>query len=93
MKVIAVAEIATLAFADPDRFHGRTLELADNDRTPPEYAAATDHPVRYQEPDETYAASLGESIAYTWRLTRETGGRADVETTRRIHPTRRTFDT
>lgn len=54
---------------------------------PPEYAAATGHPVHYQELDEANPASLGESTAYTWRLMRETGGRADIETTRRIHPT------
>ncbi|MEU0876212.1 NmrA family NAD(P)-binding protein [Nocardia brasiliensis] len=101
MKVIAVAdiaEIAALAFADPDRFHGQTLELAGDALTPPDaavaIAAATGHPVRYQELDEAYAASLGESIAYTWRLMRETGGwRADIDTVRAIHPTLRTFDT
>ncbi len=101
MKVIAVAdvaEIAALAFADPDRFHGQTLELAGDALTPSDaaaaIAAATGHPVRYQELDEAYAASLGESIAYTWRLMRETGGwRADIDTVRAIHPTLRTFDT
>ncbi|WP_405165958.1 NmrA/HSCARG family protein [Nocardia sp. NBC_01499] len=101
MKVIAlsdIADIAALAFADPDRFHGKTLELAGDALTPPAAAEAitnaTGHPVRYQELDESAAASLGDSIAHTWRLLRSTGGwRADIPAIREIHPGLRTFDT
>ncbi|WP_194834708.1 NmrA family NAD(P)-binding protein [Nocardia sp. XZ_19_369] len=101
LKVIAladIADIAALAFADPDRFHGRTLELAGDALTPPDaaaaIAAATGHPVRYQELDESAAAELGEMIADTWRLVRATGGwHADIAATREIHPGLRTFDT
>jgi uncharacterized protein YbjT (DUF2867 family) len=101
MKVIAVADIAhiaALAFADPDRFHGRTLELAGDALTPPAAAAAiteaTGHPVRYQELTESDAATLGNTIAHTWHLMRSTGGwRADIATVREIHPGLRTFDT
>ncbi|QBS40439.1 NmrA family NAD(P)-binding protein [Nocardia sp. CS682] len=101
LKVIAlddIADIAALTFADPDRFHGRTLELAGDALTPPAAAAAitaaTGHPVRYQELDEAAAAELGEMIAHTWRLVRATGGwRADIAATREIHPGLRTFDT
>ncbi|CAM4025155.1 NmrA family NAD(P)-binding protein [Nocardia ninae] len=101
LKVIAladIADIAALAFADPDRFHGRTLELAGDALTPPDaaaaIAAATGHPVRYQELDEAAAAELGDMIAHTWRLVRATGGwHADIAATREIHPGLRTFDT
>ncbi|MFG1795499.1 NmrA family NAD(P)-binding protein [Nocardia sp. NPDC049149] len=101
MKIIAladIADIAAMAFADPDRFHGRTLELAGDALTPPVAAAAiteaTGHQVRYQELDESDAAALGDVIAHTWRLMRATGGwRADIATVREIHPGLRTFDT
>ncbi|MFI9407431.1 NmrA family NAD(P)-binding protein [Nocardia sp. NPDC052316] len=101
LKVIAladIADIAALAFADPDRFHGRTLELAGDALTPPDAAAAiaeaTGYPVRYQELDESAAAELGPMIAHTWRLVRATGGwHADIAATREIHPGLRTFDT
>ncbi|MFD6156784.1 NmrA family NAD(P)-binding protein [Nocardia sp. NPDC060256] len=101
MKVIAladIADIAALAFADPDRLHGKTLELAGDALTPPTAAEAitkaTGHQVRYQELDEAAAAELGDSIAHTWRLIRATGGwRADIAAIREIHPGLRTFDT
>ncbi|MFI6999592.1 NmrA family NAD(P)-binding protein [Nocardia sp. NPDC050175] len=101
MKVIAladIADIAALAFADPDRLHGKTLELAGDALTPRTAAEAitkaTGHPVRYQELDEAAAAELGDSIAHTWRLMRATGGwRADIAAIREIHPGLRTFDT
>ncbi|WP_084654514.1 NmrA family NAD(P)-binding protein [Nocardia altamirensis] len=101
MKVIAladIADIAALAFADPDRFHSRTLELAGDSLTPPAAATAitetTGHQVRYQELDESDAAALGDMIAHTWRLMRDSGGwRADIAALREIHPGLRTFDT
>ncbi|MFI6168187.1 NmrA family NAD(P)-binding protein [Nocardia sp. NPDC051052] len=100
MKVIALADIAAiaaLAFADPDRLHGKTLELAGDAVTPSSAAEAitnaTGHPVHYQELDEAAAAELGDSIARTWRLMRATGGwRADIAALREIHPALRTFD-
>ncbi|MFE9575865.1 NmrA family NAD(P)-binding protein [Nocardia sp. NPDC006044] len=100
MKVIAladIADIAALAFADPDRWHGKTLELAGDAPTPPAAAEAisraTGHPIRYQELDETAAAELGDAIAQAWRLMRTTGGwRADIAAVREIHPGLRTFD-
>ncbi|MBF6202939.1 NmrA family NAD(P)-binding protein [Streptomyces gardneri] len=101
MKVIALADIgdiAGLVFADPDRFHGRVLELAGDALTPHAAAAAisaaTGHPVRYQEIGEADADALGVAIGNTWRLLRRTGGwRADIEEIREIHPGLRTFDT
>ncbi|MGY2086671.1 NmrA family NAD(P)-binding protein [Nocardia gipuzkoensis] len=101
MKVIALADIgdiAALIFADPERFHGRVLELAGDVLVPPAAAtaisAATGHPVRYHEVGEADADALGPEIGNTWRLMRHTGGwRADVEEIREIHPGLRTFDT
>ncbi|MGY1944510.1 NmrA family NAD(P)-binding protein [Nocardia asiatica] len=101
MKVIALADIgdiAARAFAEPERFHGRVLELAGDALTPSAAAAAisaaTGHPVRYHEVSEADADALGSEIGNTWRLLRHTGGwRADVEEIRAIHPGLRTFDT
>ncbi|MEU2088369.1 NmrA family NAD(P)-binding protein [Nocardia beijingensis] len=101
MKVIAVADIgdiAGLAFADPDRFHGRVLELAGDVLVPPVAAAAisaaTGHQVSYHEVGEAEADAIGAEIGNTWRLMRHTGGwRADVDEIRAIHPALRTFDT
>ncbi|WP_327119968.1 NmrA family NAD(P)-binding protein [Nocardia sp. NBC_01730] len=101
MKVIALADIgdiAALAFADPEGFDGRVLELAGDAITPPAAVAAiskaTGHEVRYHEISEADADALGEEIGNTWRLLRHTGGWiADVEQIREIHPGLRTFDT
>ncbi|MGW5727607.1 NmrA family NAD(P)-binding protein [Nocardia beijingensis] len=101
MKVIAVADIgdiAGLVFADPDRFHGRVLELAGDVLVPPvataAISAATGHQVSYHEVGEAEADAIGAEIGNTWRLMRHTGGwRADVDEIRAIHPGLRTFDT
>lgn len=98
IAVADIADIAALAFADPDRFHAHTLELAGDAITPLAAAEAitraTGHPIRYQELAESEVAHLGESIVRTWQLVRETGGwRADIPALREIHPGLRTFDT
>ncbi|MBL7253135.1 NmrA family NAD(P)-binding protein [Paractinoplanes lichenicola] len=96
MQVIAVediAEFAALAFADPERFAGRTLELAGDQPTPVEAAAliseATGVPVRYEELTEDEAAALGPVVARA-RKSRQ-GWHADVEALRVIHPGLRTL--
>ncbi|MFC7273040.1 NmrA family NAD(P)-binding protein [Paractinoplanes rhizophilus] len=99
MQVIAledVAEFAALAFADPARFAGRTLELAGDQPTPVQAAAeitrATGIPVRYEQLTDDEAAALGPVIAdtrkrwlagYRWH--------ADIEALRVIHPGLRTL--
>ncbi|MEV4135198.1 NmrA family NAD(P)-binding protein [Dactylosporangium sp. NPDC049742] len=99
MQVVAledIADIAALAFADPARFAGRTLELAGDDPTPVEAAAAisaaTGVPVRYEQLTDDEAATLGPMIVETLRRWR-TGERwhADIEALRVIHPGLRTF--
>jgi uncharacterized protein YbjT (DUF2867 family) len=100
LQMIAIADIAAfaaLAFADPERFHAQTLELAGDAITPVAAAAAitraTEHPVRYHEATEAEADALGEQIGNTWRLIRQTGGwHADIPALREIHPALSTLE-
>lgn len=99
MPVIAledIAEFAALAFAQPDRFAGRTLELAGDQPTPVQAAAAitgaTGIPVRYQQLTDDELAAIRPEIAETGRRWRN-GHRwhADIEALRVIHPGMRTL--
>jgi uncharacterized protein YbjT (DUF2867 family) len=99
MQVIAledIAEFAALAFADPTRFAGRTLELAGDQPTPLAAVAAiteaTGIPVRYEQLTDAEAAAAGPTIAETKRRWAD-GHRwhADIEALRVIHPGLRTF--
>ncbi|GLY72949.1 NmrA family NAD(P)-binding protein [Actinoallomurus iriomotensis] len=99
MQVIAledVAEFAALAFADPPRFAGRTLELAGDEPTPVAAAAAiseaTGVPVRYERLTDDEAAEIGPEVAET-RKRWQAGHRwhADIEALRVIHPGLRTL--
>jgi uncharacterized protein YbjT (DUF2867 family) len=94
MQIIAledIAEFAALAFADPPRFAGRTLELAGDQPTPVEAAAAiseaTGIPVRYEQLTDDEAAAYGPVIAET-RKRWQSGDRwhADIDALRVIHP-------
>jgi uncharacterized protein YbjT (DUF2867 family) len=99
MQVIAledIAEFAALAFADPARFAGRTLELAGDQPTPVEAAAAisaaTGIPVRYEEITDAEAAAISPLLTET-RKRWQSGERwhADIEALRVIHPGLRTL--
>ncbi|GAA2375386.1 NmrA family NAD(P)-binding protein [Dactylosporangium salmoneum] len=99
MQVIAledVADFAALAFGDPARFAGRTLELAGDEPTPTEAAAAISEAtgvlVRYEQLTDDEAAALGPMFTETLQRWR-TGGswHADIEALRVIHPGLRTF--
>lgn len=99
MQIIAledIAEFAALAFAQPHRFAGRTLELAGDQPTPVEAAAAitraTGIPVRYEQLSDAELAAINPDVVETavqWRA----GHRwhADIEALRVIHPGMRTF--
>lgn len=92
-----IAAIAALAFADPDRLHGRTLELAGDQLTMCEAAAritdAIGIPVYYQEISEAEAEQIGGEVHNVWRLSHEGDGwAADIPALREIHPGLRTFD-
>ncbi|WP_202637781.1 hypothetical protein [Bailinhaonella thermotolerans] len=82
--------------ADPARFAGRALELAGDQPTPVEAAAAiseaTGVPIRYQQLTDDEAAALGQGIADAKKRW-EAGHRwhADIEALRVIHPGLRTL--
>ncbi|HWD79395.1 MAG TPA: NmrA family NAD(P)-binding protein [Kribbella sp.] len=91
-----IAEFAVLAFEQPERFAGRTLELAGDDLTPVEavaaIGAATGVEVRYEQLTHDEAAALSPQIAET-RQRWISGQRwhADIEALRVIHPGLRTL--
>lgn len=101
MQVIAVEDIgaiAALAFADRDRFHGLTLELAGDELTPTAAAAAitaaTGRTVRYEQIPQDEAEALGPEIGATRRIMNgDRSWDADLPALRAIHPGLRTFDT
>ncbi|GAA3527459.1 NmrA/HSCARG family protein [Amycolatopsis ultiminotia] len=99
MQIIAledIAEFAALAFADPPRFAGRTLELAGDQPTPVEAAdaitKATGIPVRYEQLTDEETAAIGPEIIETKKRW-QAGHRwhADIEALRVIHPGLRTL--
>ncbi|MFF8770642.1 NmrA family NAD(P)-binding protein [Kitasatospora sp. NPDC015120] len=99
LQVIAledIAEFAALAFEQPERFAGRTLELAGDDPTPVEAAAAisaaTGTVVRYEQVTHDQAAALNPEFAEV-RQQWDDGHRwrADIEALRVIHPGLRTL--
>lgn len=91
-----IADLTALALAEPGRFAGRTLELAGDQPTPAEAAAAittaTGFPVRYEQITEADADALGPVIARARkRLAAGDHWHADLEALRIIHPGLRTF--
>lgn len=93
-----IAAVAAIAFADPDRYTGRTLELAGDAVTPlaamTAIEQATGHPVRYEEITEADAQAIGAQLANTWRLTHNGDGwNADIEQIREIHPGLQSLET
>ena len=93
-----IAAVAATAFADPDRFSGRILELAGDAVTPIDamelISRATGCAVRYQEFTEAQADELGEQIGNTWRLSHQGHGwHADIEEIRQIHPGLQSLET
>jgi uncharacterized protein YbjT (DUF2867 family) len=101
MQMIAVDDVgvfAALAFVDSDRFHGQTLELAGDELTPEDAAAAiaeaTGRPVRYEQVTREGAAAIGPEIAATRAVMNgDRSWAADLPALREIHPGLRTFDT
>ncbi|MFD6463829.1 NmrA family NAD(P)-binding protein, partial [Streptomyces roseolus] len=97
IAVADVAEFAALAFADPDRFHGRILELAGDDPTPVAAAelisAHIGQPVRYQEYTHAEAEAIGPEIAAVWERTRDSAWHADIPALRELHPGLMTLET
>ncbi|MGW1563730.1 NmrA/HSCARG family protein [Streptomyces sp. NPDC002144] len=99
VQIIAVediAEFAALAFDRPDRFAGRSLELAGDAPTPVEAVAAiseaTGVTVRYEQITHAEATALNPEIAQV-RERWAAGSRwhADIDALRVIHPGLRTL--
>ncbi|MGW1624454.1 NmrA family NAD(P)-binding protein [Streptomyces sp. NPDC002172] len=91
-----IAEFAALAFDQPDRFTGRTLELAGDALTPTAAVAAineaTGAAVRYEQISHAEAAALGPEIVRArehWAA--GSHWHADIEALRVIHPGLRTL--
>ncbi|RJQ76315.1 NAD-dependent epimerase/dehydratase family protein [Pseudonocardiaceae bacterium YIM PH 21723] len=87
------AEFAALAFADPERFAGRTLNLAGDSLTPvaaaATVAAATGIPVRYREIADDELPALFQRMRTGLRTGRVWS--ADLDALRVIHPGLRTL--
>ncbi|MFF2086299.1 NmrA family NAD(P)-binding protein [Nocardia sp. NPDC058176] len=87
-----IAAFAALAFADPDGWHGRAIELAGEAITPVDAAAviseATGRAVHYREATEAEADAIGPQLGSVWRLARQSGGgwHADVDALRTLYP-------
>ncbi|MEU4387271.1 NmrA/HSCARG family protein [Promicromonospora sp. NPDC023805] len=100
MQIIALEDIAVfaaLAFGDPDRYDGRALELAGDEPTPEEAAAAISgaigRPVRYRRIELAEAEAFGAEIAQTWQLWEDGNTwQADLAELRRLHPGLKTLD-
>jgi len=99
MQIIAledIAEFAALAFADPARYAGRTLELAGDQPTPTEAVAAIAKaagiPIRYEQLSADQAAAISPMVGEGWKRW-NAGSRwhADIEALRVIHPGLRTL--
>ncbi|MFD5540661.1 NmrA/HSCARG family protein, partial [Streptomyces sp. NPDC127079] len=99
VQIIAVedvAEFAALAFDRPDRFAGRSLELAGDAPTPVEAVAAiseaTGVTVRYEQLTHAEATALHPEIARArGRWAAGSRWHADIEALRVIHPGLRTL--
>jgi uncharacterized protein YbjT (DUF2867 family) len=94
MQIIAVEDIAAFAayaFADPERYAGRTLELAGDSPTPLEavtaISAATGLDVRYERLDRAATEPIAPVVSRVLELV-ESGERyhADIEVLRVLHP-------
>ncbi|MFI6789236.1 NmrA/HSCARG family protein [Nonomuraea sp. NPDC050383] len=99
VQLIAVADIgafAALAFTDPDRYLGEALELAGDELTRDDLAAAitraTGHPVNTDPIPEERRAALGLGASH---LETESFGAwaADIPALRALHPGLMSFET
>ncbi|MGS2640212.1 NmrA family NAD(P)-binding protein [Streptosporangium sp. LJ11] len=90
MVVDDVGVFAALAFARPDEWIGRAIDLAGDEVTPRRIAeaigAAIGRPVPYVHlPIETIRRA-GEEFAFACEWLNTLGRRADISAARRIHP-------
>jgi uncharacterized protein YbjT (DUF2867 family) len=86
-----IGSFVAMAFADPDAWLGRELDLAGDERTMPEIAEAfgrvIGRPVSYfQVPWEDYRAAAGEEYYEMFRWFNEVGYNADLAAVKREYP-------
>lgn len=90
MAVEDVGAFAALAFANPGDWIGRAVDLAGDELTPVQIAAAISEaigrPLPYVEIPIEVIARAGEDFAYAYTWLNERGYRADVAFTRALHP-------
>jgi uncharacterized protein YbjT (DUF2867 family) len=92
-QIIAVDDIGVftaLAFARPQEWIGRTFDLAGDELTPVQIAAAIEEavgrPLPYVQIPIERIRQIGEEFAYAYEWLNERGYRADIPTARQIHP-------
>ncbi|MBG0826028.1 NmrA/HSCARG family protein [Planomonospora sp. ID91781] len=90
MAVDDVGAFAALAFAQPGEWIGRAVDLAGDELTPCQIAAAISEavgrPLPYVQIPIEVIAQIGEEFAYAYTWLNERGYRADVAFTRALHP-------
>lgn len=94
LQQIAVDDVgafAAMAFADPDEWIGREIDLAGDEPSMRETAATftrvTGHEVRYRRmPWADFEDQAGEESAVMFRWFEEVGYEADIEELREMHP-------
>ncbi|MEV4473189.1 NmrA/HSCARG family protein [Nonomuraea sp. NPDC049504] len=90
MAVDDVGAFAALAFGRPGEWIGRAVDLAGDELTPRQIAAAISEaigrPLPYVQIPLEVIARLGADFAYAYTWLNERGYRADVAFTRALHP-------
>jgi uncharacterized protein YbjT (DUF2867 family) len=99
LQGVAVEDIAAFvakAFSDPDRWIGRKVELAGDERTMPQYAEAisrvTGVRVVYQQLPWEAVRAQNEDLAKTFDWFERAGYEADIARLRELHPGLKTFE-
>jgi uncharacterized protein YbjT (DUF2867 family) len=100
LQMVAVDDIGAfvaLAFARPQEFTGKEIELAGDALTMPEVADAftrvTGQPVRFVEVPLEQVRSRSEEVAKMYAWFNDHGYDADIEALRRLHPGLMDFET
>jgi uncharacterized protein YbjT (DUF2867 family) len=91
ISVEDIGAFAALAFQNPSRWHGKTIELAGEELTMVRVAElltrAVGRPVRYiQVPWEQFRRSAGEEMTKMYRWFNDVGYHVDIAALRKEHP-------
>ncbi|MGI5240255.1 NmrA family NAD(P)-binding protein [Dactylosporangium sp. CA-139066] len=90
MAVDDVGVFTTLAFARPADWIGRAIDLAGDELTPLQIAAAISEaigrPLPYAQVPIDAIRQIGEEFAYAYEWLNTLGYRADIAEARRLHP-------